>query len=243
MGDREANGSGLDPTRPTVFIVEDHRLLAETLQQALAARGFDCHVADLDAPETIIEQACGAHAVLVLLDLDLGAVDGLQLIRSLRTAGQRVLVVTGCEDPRRLAAAVTLGAVGWVRKQRPFEEILRAAESACRDRQMLPPDRQHNLATTGRAYVERDGELRARISALTPREREILNGIIQGETADEMADRFVISLGTVRTHIRSVLAKLGVSSQLAAATVAIQWAASKRGLDRDDLLVPQGSGT
>jgi DNA-binding CsgD family transcriptional regulator len=102
-------------------------------------------------------------------------------------------------------------------------------------------ERRDDLAAEGRSYVAQHGDVWSRIAALTPREREVLNGIIRGETAEEMAESFVISIGTVRTHIRAVLAKLGVSSQLAAVALAIEWSASKRGLDRDDLLVPRPS--
>jgi len=223
---------------PVVFIVEDHQMLAETLGQALDARDMHCFVADLHSSLTVLAEAARIAPDLVILDLDLGPIEGLDLVRSLRAAGQRVLVVTGCEDTRRLAAAIALGAVGWISKARPFEEILHAVESACRDRALQPQETRDDLATAGRQYIAQYGDVMARIAALTPREREILNGIVSGETAEEMADRFVISLGTVRTHIRSVLAKLGVSSQLAAAAVAVDWAASKRGLHRDDLLVP-----
>jgi DNA-binding NarL/FixJ family response regulator len=102
----------------------------------------------------------------------------------------------------------------------------------------LSPEHRESLATTGRKYVTGDADVQCRIAKLTPREREILHAIIRGETAQEMAEDFVLSVGTVRSHIGSVLAKLGVSSQLAAAAVAVGWAASKRGLDREDLLSP-----
>jgi DNA-binding NarL/FixJ family response regulator len=228
-------------TRREILIVEDHRMLAETLELALTTRGFRCHIADLQSPQSIANAATRIHPDLVLLDLDLGAIDGLQLVRSFRAGGQRVLIVTGCEDHRRLAAAVALGAVGWALKTRPFEEILQAAEASCRDRPLLQADSRDDVASAGRRYVEEDGAVWSRISALTPREREILNSMIRGETADDMADRFVISVGTARAHIRAVLAKLGVSSQLAAAALAVQWSASKRGFAPDDLLVPQRS--
>ena len=148
-----------------------------------------------------------------------------------------MLVVTGCEDHRRLAAAVALGAVGWVAKARPFEQVLEAAASACRDRPMLAPERRNRLVRAG----QQNGQQRRRGPredghARLPGEREVLDAMIRGEAAHDMAERFVVSVGTVRSHIASVLAKLGVSSQLAAAAVAVQWAASKRGLDHEDLL-------
>ena len=209
---------------------------------ALTYRGFRCHVAELESPQSIVDVARRIHPDLVLLDLDLGPINGLDLVGSLRAAGQRVLLVTGCEDTRRLAAAVALGSVGWVSKTRPFEEILVAAESVCRDRPLLSSERRARLALEGRAYVERADDVSSRIARLTPREREVLNGILRGETAEEMAEAFVVSLGTLRTHIRAVLAKLGVSSQLAAATLAIEWSRSKRGLGQDGLLVSQPRG-
>lgn len=217
-------------------------MLAETMGQALGARGIQCHVAELHSSRTVLAEAVRVSPDLVILDLDLGPIDGLDLVRSLRAAGQRVLVVTGCEDTRRLAAAIALGAVGWIAKARSFDEILQAVESACRDRPLQSQETRDGLANAGRQYIALQGDVMARMDALTPREREILSCIVSGETAEEMADRFVISLGTVRTHIRSVLAKLGVSSQLAAAAVAVEWAASRRGIHPDDLLVPLRTG-
>jgi DNA-binding NarL/FixJ family response regulator len=222
--------------------VEDHRILAETLELALVQRGFRCVVAELHSSQSIVDVAARTHPDLVLLDLDLGPIDGLQLVKSLRASGQRVLVVTGCDDTRRLAATIALGAVGWVHKNRPFEEILGAATSACRDRPLLSSDAREVVTNAGRQYVEQEAAVCSRISMLTPRERDVLGCIIRGETAEEMAGRFVISLGTVRTHIRAVLTKLGVSNQVAAAAVAMQWSASRRGFDRDALLAPRRSG-
>jgi DNA-binding NarL/FixJ family response regulator len=213
-------------------------MLAEALERGLTTRGFRCRVADLSSADSVLHEACRISPDLVLLDLDLGSMDGIQLISPLRAAGRRVLVVTGCEDRQRLAAAVAMGSVGWVSKARPFEDVLDAAQSACRDRPLLGPERRDRLTKTGRQYMLSDAEVRARISTLTPRELEVLDAIISGDTAQEMAERLVVSVGTVRSHIGSVLAKLGVSSQLAAAAVAVRWAASRRGLSPEDLLAP-----
>jgi DNA-binding NarL/FixJ family response regulator len=221
-----------------VLIVDDHRMLADAFERALTARGFSCEVADVASASVILDQAARMSPDLVLLDLDLGGVDGLELVGELRARGLRVLVVTSCEDHGRLAAAVALGSLGWVAKARPFEEMLDAAASACRDRPLLPPRVREELINAGREYVDLEGDVGSRIAALTPREREVLEAIIRGESAQEMADDFVVSLGTVRNHIQSVLAKLGVSSQLSAAAIAVRWAVAKRGLDRENLLAP-----
>jgi DNA-binding NarL/FixJ family response regulator len=218
-------------------------MLADAMERALGSRGLPCVVATLHSATSVLEQVVQVAPDLVLVDLDLGPIDGLDLIGPIRARGSRVLIVTGCEDHRRLAAAVATGAAGWVAKARPFEDVLEAVESTCRDRPLFAPLKRDELTTTGRHSIVIDGDIRNRISTLTPRELEVLDGLVRGDSAKDMADLFVVSLGTVRTHIQSVLIKLGVSSQLAAAAIAVQWVAAKRGLDRDDLLAPLRSVT
>ena len=238
MGSALRSSSGRGDEGTAVLIVDDHRMLADALASVLAARGYRCEVAEVDGAETVPARALRLRPALTLLDLDLGSVDGLELVTPLRATGSRVLVLSACEDHQRLAAAVALGAVGWVSKARRFEEVLEAAEAAVRDRTLLPLLRQQDLATVGQEYLDVDLELRTRIDRLTAREKEVLSGIARGSSAQDMADEFVVSIGTMRTHIRSVLTKLGVSSQVAAAALAVQWSASRRGLDRDELLSP-----
>ena len=234
---RGTNSESVDAP-PVVLIVDDHTMLADALGRALNSRGFLCSVADLGSAESVAEQAARIAPDLVLLDLDLGAVDGLDLVPVLRASGCRVLLVTSCEDRRRLAAGVAAGAVGWIAKARPFEELLDAAQSAYRDRPLLAAERLHSLSAAGRESAQSDRHTGMKVATLTPREREVLDAMVRGDSARDMAESFVVSIGTIRSHIASVLLKLGVSSQLAAVAVAVGWAASRRGLDREDLLAP-----
>ena len=239
----DASNPLVDSARANILIVDDHRMLADAMARALSSRGYSCRVADLRSASAVVEVAVAATPDLVLLDLDLGSIDGLGLIGPLRSRGLPVLVVTGCEDKGRLAAAVASGSVGWVSKSRPFEEVLEAVQLACRPGSLLAPKQHEALKTTGKHSIDSDAEIRSRIAMLTPRELEVLTCFVHGDNAQDIADHFVVSLGTVRTHIRSVLSKLGVSSQLAAAALAVDCVAAKRGLDREDLLAPLRMGT
>lgn len=122
-------------------------MLAQTLALALSARGFDCTVAQLTGPETVLDQAVRLGAALVLLDLNVDEADGLELIPRLREIGAKVLVVTGCTDESPVAAALALGASGWLNKAQPFERLLDAAESVMRNRPLFGNARfSHNFA-------------------------------------------------------------------------------------------------
>lgn len=122
-------------------------MLAQTLALALSARGFDCTVAQLTGPETVLDQAARLGAALVLLDLNVDEADGLELIPRLREIGAKVLVVTGCTDESPVAAALALGARGWLNKAQPFERLLDAAESVMRNRPLFGNARfSHNFA-------------------------------------------------------------------------------------------------
>lgn len=218
-----------------VLIIEDHQMLAEALALGLGNRGFDCHVADLLEIRSALGEAVQWHPTLVLLDLDLGGVDGLSLVRDLRSTGARVLVITGCRDESRLAAAVALGAAGWVSKSEPFEQLLAYAERAARDEPLIALRCLEELTQLGREQLRIEADLRTRAALLTPREREVLAAISEGTSAQAVADRFVISVGTARAHIRSILMKLGVSTQLAAVAMARQLVATRRGIAPDDI--------
>jgi len=232
---RDKNPTGESEPRPIgtyapvqVLIVEDHRLLADALALALSGRGLHCTVARLTGAASVIDQAVALRPELVLLDLDLGVADGLDLIGSLRATGARVLVVSSCSNEAQLAAAVALGAVGWVTKSGPFEELVHAAELAARDRPLVAQVRYEELATAGRRHLEARIDLQARAALLSPRELEVLGAMEDGLTAQDIADRLFVSIDTVRSHIRAILTKLGVSSQLAAVAMARHLAVSQR---------------
>jgi DNA-binding NarL/FixJ family response regulator len=202
--------------RASILVVEDHELLAQTLALALSQRGFDCAAAQLTGPVGVLQQARRLRPALVLLDLTLDGSDGLDLIPGLRALGAKVLVVTGCTEDARVAAALSLGASGWVAKAQPFERLLEAAEAVIRDRPLLADARHEELVRLGSAWLEDEHEVRERMARLTCREREVLWALSEGESAQQIAQALTLSIGTVRSHIQAILGKLGVGSQLAA---------------------------
>ncbi len=204
--------------RSTVLVVDDQALVACSI--ALALRGVG--IAARALPPARVGELAHQPAPpggLVLLDLDHGP-DAVATVPRLRRSGWRVLLVTGSPDETPVALALAAGASGWVHKSQPFEELVRLATRAAEGRPVLSaPERARMLAV---ADAARTAEHRAgdRWSRLTPRERQIVDRIVAGRRPAAIADEFVVSLATVRSHIRSILAKLGVGSQLEVAALA-----------------------
>ena len=205
-----------------VLIVEDHALLANTLVIALSAEGCRARIADLSSVEVLLQQVRTFRPGVVLLDLDLGPLgDGVAMVKPLSELGARVLVVSGTTDRLRLAETVELGAVGFLSKQAPFEQLLSTVLDVVAQRPVLSTARRYELLADLRAArVIRERDL-APFLALTPRERAVLAALAQGQRAETIAAAAVVSEATVRSQIRGVLAKLNVNSQLEA--VALAW--------------------
>lgn len=220
VGDRRSefvpSGDRIAEARAQILIVEDHAMLAEALALGLSARGYGCRVVWLDSFAGVLSQVAEAGACLVLLDLDLGGIDGIDLLPGLRALGAQVLVVTGYPDECRLAACLALGAVGWVSKTEPFECLLEAAELALSGQPMVAAGKREELVELGWAALALEREGKRCMASLTAREQEVLAALAAGKNAETVAGELCVSLTTVRTHIRAVLTKLGVSSQLAA---------------------------
>jgi two-component system, NarL family, nitrate/nitrite response regulator NarL len=218
-------------TRPTsrsqvrIAIVEDHVLFAESLELALTVEGYD--VRRIAVPEK--EQSPGAliAAVLrrsprvVLLDLDLGRFgNGERLIGPLARAGTNVVVVTASVERARWGEAIRHGARKVLPKSRPLNEILATVRRLSQGLQVMSPEEREELLAVWAAERAHLTELEARLERLTVREREVLAHLIHGRTVRDIASSSVVSEATVRTQVKSILAKLDVTSQLAAVGLA-----------------------
>lgn len=209
-----------------VLVVDDHELVTAALVMALAIREMRAWSLPPAALADRVPTAATPHS-LVLLDLDLGTpagartpLAGERFVAPLRQAGWRVLVLTGSTDLRRVGAALAAGAEGWLPKSAPFAQLAELTVKVCAGRATVAcPDRDR-LVALARAAEQSEHELRARWERLTTREREVLARLVDGQRASAIAAHFVVSLATVRTQIKSILAKLQVNSQLEAVHLA-----------------------
>jgi DNA-binding NarL/FixJ family response regulator len=210
-----------------VLIIEDHELLAESLELTLSLEGHE--VRRLELPEaggsiaTLRSAALRANPRTVLLDLDLGRFgDGMALIAPLARAGANVVVVTASTDRGRWGACVRQGARKVLSKGRPLQEALATVR---RLHQGLPVMSTQELESLLDAYRDErlaTEDVRRRLEMLTPREKQVLGRLIEGHSVRDIARASVVSEATVRTQVKSILGKLEVSSQLAAVGLAHQ---------------------
>jgi DNA-binding NarL/FixJ family response regulator len=182
-------------------------------------------------PEAIVESLAAIRPRITFLDHDLGpAGSGLDLVGSASRHGAAV-ALTASDDRLLHATYLEAGADGVVSKTNGPSEILATVELVLAGEPITTESARQELLTGLRmARARRTRELRP-FESLTQRERETLQALCDGEPAASIADRWVVSMATVRSHIRSVLVKLGVSSQLEAAALAHRtgWSSNRSG--------------
>jgi two-component system nitrate/nitrite response regulator NarL len=218
-----------------VLIIDDHALFAESMELALSLEGYD--VRRLPQPQTagslngLLAAAIRTRPRIVLLDLDLGEHnDGTRLIAPLATAGAQVVVVTGSADRSRWGECLRYGARKAMPKTMALNDVLSVVR---RINQGLPvmdrTEREELLRLWHEQRQEREAMV-ARLMLLTKREQEVLVHLMKGRQVREIATLSVVSEATVRTQVKSILAKLEVSSQLAAVGLAnrVGWHAVSR---------------
>jgi two-component system, NarL family, nitrate/nitrite response regulator NarL len=204
-----------------ILVVDDHQLLVNAIILGLRGHGHQvCAAADTSMPALVTELR--RHVpTLVLLDLDLGdGLDGVHRIGPLRDAGATVVVVSGCTDPAVRADAFAAGAIGWISKSEPFDDLLAAVSRVADGQQLVSLVQRQAIRSEAAAERRARDTQSAAVATLTGRERVVLAGLMAGLRADEVAAEAFVSLATVRSQIRSILAKLGVGSQLAAVALA-----------------------
>ncbi len=204
-----------------LVIVEDHALIARVLAETLRTQGVEVAVVVPTGPDQLLDLVEEAAPDLVLHDLDLGAAgEGIEHVRRLTEAGHRVLMVTGVTDPVRRGRCLEAGAIGVVDKACSFDELVAAIGRVLDGRPPMDPrDREGYLAVLGQHRDEQRQRLDP-FEQLTRREAEVLGELVAGHSVTDIATHFTVSVTTVRSHVRAVLSKLGVRSQLAAVGMA-----------------------
>jgi DNA-binding NarL/FixJ family response regulator len=212
-----------------VTVVDDHSLFAETMAIALRGQAFQVQCAVPDGTTTFAALArsiVSSTPAIVLLDLDLGVVgDVMRLVAALAGNGVSVVVVTGSTDRVRHGEALANGARAVVPKTAPFSEIVGTADRIRNGLPAMPRADREALLRTYRAAAASQQELRQRFHLMTRREAEVLGRLMAGEQVTEIAKARFVSESTVRTQVKSILAKLQVSSQLTAVGLAhkVNW--------------------
>jgi len=205
-----------------VLIVDDHELVGTSLLLSLRGEGLDAHLSGRADADGVLRVTSRLAPGVVLLDLDLGRddqgrrLDGARLVGPLTAAGWKVIILSGSSDQVGIGAALDGGALAWVPKNAPLPALLAAVRAAQDGRPVMAVEKREQLIATARRLTAERGALTAKLDRLSQREREVLAMLAQGRRAQAVAEHFVVSLATVRTQIRAVLAKLEVSSQLEA---------------------------
>jgi DNA-binding NarL/FixJ family response regulator len=205
-----------------LVIVDDHDLLATSLAWMLGQRRLEVDLVSGPSVETVVETVGRVAPALVLLDLELGPClgSGLELIRPLVEVGARVVIMSGETERHRLAECIEAGACGILRKTAGFTEFVDGVHRALAGEDILGPSERDALLGELQAWRQANQDRVAPFTALTPREQAVLGRLILGESAETIAAGSSVSLYTIRSQIKSLLYKLGVSSQLSAVALA-----------------------
>lgn len=208
---------------PRLLLVDDHRLLVETLQMSLGAAGFPASVSPCRTFDEVLAEAAAVRPTLVVLDLDLqGAGYGYDLIAPLRELGAEVLILTGTTDRMELARCLEAGALGIASKANGLAGVLDQVRRAADGDAVTSITERTQLLSDLMAHRRAAQRRMAPFEALSARERDVLRQIADGQQAAAIAKASYVSLATVRTQIRSILLKLDVTSQVAAVALARQ---------------------
>jgi len=207
-----------------VLIVDDHALFAEALAARLG-REPDLVILPV-APDgrraLALAATEGPH--VVVLDMTLAAENGLDVLHRLRERHPdvRVVMLTAMNDLDAMVQALRRGAVGWLSKTESADLVAQVIRSAARRGGWIPPDLIGDVLRRlldDRPEPGGGGQL---LAELTPREREVLQCMVDGLNRAEIAARLGLSANTVRTHTQNLLAKLDMHSALEAITLAMR---------------------
>lgn len=203
-----------------VLVVDDHEVVRRGILALLATEpGIEVVGVAADGEEAVA-LAPRLHPDVVIMDLVLPGIDGVEAMRRIRDCepGARMLVLTSFGSDDKLFPALKAGALGYLLKDTSPEDLIRAIRATARGLSSL------NQAIARRLVTELSGEHPTATSreALTARESDVLRQVARGLSNEEIAEALHISEATVRTHVSNILFKLNLANRTQAALYALR---------------------
>ena len=193
----------------TVLICDDHRIVREGLRQFVAGVPGVDKVETAASGEEVLARYPHEHPDLVLMDVRMPGLGGLEATRRLVAAypEAKVIMLTAADDRDQIAAAVSSGARGYLLKDVSHEELCAAVAHALDGMDLVEPSLRRALTTRD---VARSGPPQTQ---LTERELQVLTGMSQGKSNSAIGRELYLSEDTVKTHARRLFRKLGVNDR------------------------------
>jgi two-component system NarL family response regulator len=210
--------------RIKLMIVDDHPVFRDGLRQCLEAQKKIRVVAAVgNGEEMWKEMRAHGRPEIILMDVEMPGESGIELTKALREKHPevRVVMLTAFSDPERVFSALKAGAVGYLLKNSPPNDIRATVERAAEGEPMLSGE------IAGRVLLEFERErheekLREQLAGLTAREEEILKLLATGESNREIGKRLFVAEQTVKNHVASIFRKLQVNDRTKAALLAVK---------------------
>ncbi|MEK7877977.1 MAG: two-component system response regulator NarL [Pseudomonadota bacterium] len=203
-----------------ILIIDDHPLFRKGVSQLIAMAPHLELVGEASGGEEGVAQARRLDPDLILLDLHMKSMNGIDTLKAIRDAGLdcRVVILTVSDNADDLVAAIRAGADGYLLKDMEPEDLLAAIDQALNGSTVIG-ERLNGLLA--RAIREEAATARRDTATLTRREQEILHGLVQGLSNKLIARDLDITEATVKVHVKNLLKKLGFRSRLEAAVWAV----------------------
>lgn len=209
-----------DDGRIRVLLVDDHTVVRRGLRLFLDLQKEIEVVGEATNGQEGVEMAARLQPDVVLMDLVMPVLDGIQATQRLKQAlpGTHVIVLTSFSDEDKVVPAIQAGATGYLLKDVQPGELVAAIKGARAGRPQLHPDVALKMMRSLAAPPRQPD----RLSHLSPREQDVLRAIARGQSNKEIAAALVISEKTVKTHVSSILSKLGLQDRTQAAVYAVE---------------------
>jgi two-component system, NarL family, nitrate/nitrite response regulator NarL len=209
-----------------VLLIDDHALVRKGIEELLQSRGIKV-VASIGSGEEGVQRARELHADLILLDVKMPGMNGIDTLKQLRASGVKapVVMLTMSREDADLSAALRAGAQGYLLKDIEPEDLVPALEAALQGNNVVARELVGSLARIVRGDSgppPAPPRAAAPFAELTPRELEILECIADGSSNKMIARALEITDGTVKLHVKAILRKLGLRSRVEAAVTAVE---------------------
>lgn len=220
---RRAPGTVEPVTFVRVLLVDSHAMLTDALTVQLST-AEDLWVVGSVSPDDprLMDIVRTQRPDVITTEIGTATIATGGMLRRLRAAWPpaHLVVLTGSHDCAHAVAAARAGAAAWVSKESPLDHLLAVLRGVPLGYAFYPPQQLGAVLRELRNDVQRARDCSVRLDVLSHREREVLLRMVDGQPVSQIAVESVVSTSTVRTHVRSILTKLGVRSRLEAVSVA-----------------------